>query len=594
MPEQTPSLIIRYAGAALAVVAVTLSTGCQSSIDRLDAQVDRIIEQRQALSLGTQTPVEPDVEPNLATGDLYEKRPATDNPSPDELPAEVNTEPIVLDPNSAMQAIEPAGDAQRMDLVEIIGYAIEHAPVYRNQKESLYLTVLSLIAERHLWGPRFFDTITARVDGTPESGDFDTALTLINEFGVTQRLPYGGTIGATALVDYVNYLQQESGNTSPEESSTQEVALSLDLPLLRGAGQTAREDLIQSERDVIYAVRDFERFRRDFLVDVANDYFDLVRQQRSLVNQRLQLRNLKRLADRTQALAEAGRIAPFDAENTAQQVLFSYNNLIDEEEDYQFNLDAFKLNIGFPTPQELVIVPQDIDVPTPKLNSAEAVVTAWDLRLDLQTERDRVDDARRFVKVAENGLLPDLDLFGRVSAASDPDDQYGGDLQLDEGAYSAGARLSLPLDRKIEWTIVRRAQIALERQKRSYELSRDQVALQVRRSVRSIEQARTSLVLQQRNVELADRRVQGLELRADEVQPRDMIEAQEDLLEARDRLERAEANLRTSVLQYLLDTGQMRVAPDGQWLAPALLTRLPEEIVPVGPIGEPPAENLGT
>jgi len=594
MPQPNVSLIIRHAGLALAAGLLACAAGCQSSLDRLDTEVTQLIEQRQALALGMTLPVEPETEADLAPNTPYDYNPGTVNPDLADLPATTETEGVVLDPDSALAAIaSPAPDALRMDLVQILGYAIEHAPTYRNRKESLYLTVLSLVAERHLWGPRFFDTVTSRVTGTPERGDFDTAMTLVNEFGVTQRLPYGGSIGASALVNYVNYLQQETGSTEPRDSSSQELVLTLDLPLLRGAGQAAREDLIQSERDVVYAVRDFERFRREFLVDVANDYFDLVRQQRSLVNQRLQMQNLRRLADRTQALAEAGRIPPFDAENTAQQVLFSYNNLIEDEEDYLADLDTFKLQIGMATTRELVIVPQDIDVPTPRLDSAEAVVTAWDLRLDLQTAEDRVDDARRFVKVAENGTLPDLDLFARVSAVSDSGRRYGGSMQLDEGEYTAGATLSLPLDRKIEWTRVRRAQILLEQQKRSYQLSRDQVALQVRRSVRLIDQARTALTLQQRNVELAERRIQGLELREREIQPRDMIEAQEDLLEARDRLDAAEADLRSNILQYLLNTGQMRVAPDGQWLAPAQLTRLPESD-PAAPTLEPPAGEQGT
>jgi hypothetical protein len=70
-------------------------------------------------------------------------------------------------------------------------------------------------------------------------------------------------------------------------------------------------------------------------------------------------------------------------------------------------------------------------------------------------------------------------------------------------------------------------------------------------------------------VELARRRTQGGRLREQSLGPREVIEAQEDLLEALDRRDQAASDLRQSVLQYLLQTGQMRVGPDGQWRAPA-------------------------
>ncbi|MGB0768785.1 MAG: hypothetical protein ACPGYV_13875, partial [Phycisphaeraceae bacterium] len=48
-------------------------------------------------------------------------------------------------------------------------------------------------------------------------------------------------------------------------------------------------------------------------------------------------------------------------------------------------------------------------------------------------------------------------------------------------------------------------------------------------------------------------------------------EAEEDLLDARNSRDQALADLQTSVLNYLLQTGQMRVDGQGRWLAPGRL-----------------------
>jgi len=56
-----------------------------------------------------------------------------------------------------------------------------------------------------------------------------------------------------------------------------------------------------------------------------------------------------------------------------------------------------------------------------------------------------------------------------------------------------------------------------------------------------------------------------------------VIEAQEDLADAQDARDSAARDLRLSVLNFLLNTGQMRVTANGQWLPPARLTALPDD-----------------
>jgi len=548
-------------------------------MDRLDAEVDRMIAERQTQAFG-EAALDPRRGVARPTDDagriVYQRDPLTTNPAADELPVEAAPPAATPDLSNPPSVLDAETKAVTLDLEQLLAYAIAHSPDYRSEKESLYLAALGLVVERHLWGPRFFDTVSASVDGTPESGDFDTSLTLVNEFTVTQRLPYGGSVSASALVDYVNLLRESSTSTGPRETQGAELSASLDLPLLRGAGMVAREDLIQSERDLVYAARDFERFRREFFVDIANTYFGLLRQPQTIRNQETQLENLERLAARFEALAEAGKEAYFRAEDAAQQVLFGRSNLLNQREAYSSDLDALKLRIGMPTVQDLVIVPQEIVVPEPKLDQTKSVVAAHLYRLDLQTTRDRVDDAVRGVRVSKNQLLPDLDVDASISVPTDSDkDRGGADFEAADGDYSVGATLGLPLDRKIEFANYRASLIALERSRRSFRVETDRVSLQVRRSIRQIRQAKYNLALQERNVGLAERRAVGVRLRERSEGPRAVIEAQEDLLDARNRRDLAEAELRQSFLRYLLDTGQLRVDGSGSWLPPGDLVDVP-------------------
>jgi outer membrane protein TolC len=567
---------------ALALILFAPLPGCQrpDPLSQLDLEAQRIIDRQQQRSLGAAA-LPPNAYDEPATVEpaptLYEDDPDTTNPAAAALDIEARPATDSVDyPAILDDGTQP--DTLRFDLESLLAYAIEHAPSYRNQKESLFLTTLSLIVERHEWGPRFFSTITGRIDGVPEAGDTDTALNLIASLGVTQRLPYGGTVSAAALVDYVRFLERASTNTLPDETQATELQVSLDLPLLRGAGRTADtvETRLQAERDLVYAVRGFERFRREFFVDLATTYFNLLRRQQQLVNREAQLANLEQSAELFTALAEAGRTSFYQAQRSEQRVLRARNILLNQQEGYARQLDRLKLQIGLPTTRPVEILAVQVEVPEALLDPTVSVQTGLDLRLDLQTEADRIDDARRGVLVAKNRLLPDLDVTADLALPTDETVERGGlDFELGDGEYSAGISLGLPLDRKIEYTDYRAALIRLEQQKRDHQLTRDQIALEIRSAVRAIEQARFLVQLQDRAVAINERRAEQIEINQRDLGPREVIDVQEDLLDARDDRDAAESNLRISILEYLLATGQMRVGPDGGWLAPGRLMAEP-------------------
>ena len=547
--------------------------GCYGSLDQLDQDVAEIIARRQQLALGQEGVNDVSVKtpaPIRSTA-IYDKQPATNNPAAAQLPARSR-----LDEASTPGPDGPPlrSDVIELDLPSLLAYSIEHAPEYRQEKEQLFLETLSLIIERHLWGPRFFNTLSADLNGTPESGDHDTALNLVNDLSVTQRLPYGGTASVSALVNYTNLLQRSSTNNAPSNLQSSAINASINLPLLRGAGQVAREDLIQAERDLIYAVRGFERFRREFFVDISNTYFGLLQQQRGIQNQQQQIEGLERLAKEQAKLLEAGRIPGFEAADAEAQVLFGRSNLASVLDAYASSLDALKLRIGMPVTQRVEIMPAVIEVPRPALESAASIKIGQSARLDLQTTADQVDDARRAVKIARNELKGDLDFDASLNLNSDADrDVDGFDIELSDSDYNVGLEYSVPLDRKIEFAQYRSALVNLERSERDYRVERDSVALDIRDASREIERATLTLELQGRNVVLAERRLENVKIlrRRGEVPPRRLIEAEEDLLDARNERDEALADLQTSVLNYLLETGQMRVDAQGRWLAPGAL-----------------------
>jgi outer membrane protein TolC len=539
--------------------------GCESPFQRIDRRTSELLAGASAdLGPETETPRldwPPGEKPAKQTGDsLLEERPPTVNPTSGQMPFGP-----AQDGDQVMHRLEQYArtppDAIEMDLNEALAYAVRHSREYRFAEEDFLLSALRLLSERHLWGPRIFNDLVVEVEAIGDNGLYDSSLRLVNDLQVTQRLPYGGQFSAQLLASATEDLHER---VIGENVQTAELIFGADVPLLRGAGQVAREDLIQAERNVVYAARGFERFRREFLFDITTDFLNLVVQQQAIVNAERQVELLLGFQEREMALAEAGRVPPFEAGLSEQSTLFAVDRLNTQREILRLSKDRFKVRIGMPEEQALIIRPTTPGLPTPRTNLQEAVRVAMNYRLDLQNRRDLIDDGRRAVNNARNALLADLDLSAGLSVPTDDDkDRAGLDFDFEDLSFRAALALGLPIDREIERLNLRQAQVNLERSIRFYEQFRDTVAVDVRAAVRNIDRAEFSRDLQEQNVITAQRRLDSIEAAPDRASARDRSETADDLLDAQNDYLRARRDVQVSILRYLLDSGQLRVDPDG-------------------------------
>ncbi|MFK7961723.1 MAG: TolC family protein [Phycisphaerales bacterium] len=546
------------------LVGLGAATGCSHDaamrdIDRRVAQL--ISESNEATNLSVR-PEFGSAAGNIDDDDLYRERPGTVNPRAAELNLRAR---IDADADAVIQrldayAVEPAA-ALELDLPRAMDVATENSREYIFQEEEYILAALRLLVERHRWGPRFFDDVSATVSANPDDGSYDTALRIVNELGVTQRLPYGGSVSASLLARATEDLHRR---VSGENVQSAELLLTANVPLLRGSGQVARESRIQAERELIYAARDFERFRREFLFTIADDFLSLVVQKRRISISEAQVESFRRVESQQIALYEGGRATPFDADEARNETLDAIDSLNDARESFRLSKDRFKVRLGLPTDRAIVIIEDAFELPVPASTLDEAVVAAMTYRLDLQTRRDRVDDRRRSLLVARDELRPDLNLTGRLSLPTDPSrDRSGLQFEPDETDLTLGVTFGLPLDREIERLGVRQAEISLARSEREFDRFRDEVAIAVRAAVRGIDSATFSLQIQETNVEIAEQRKAAIDADPAGANIRQTTDAINAIARARSSRDDARRNLEIAILSFLRDTGQLRVGTDG-------------------------------
>lgn len=564
---KTTRNFVRRSGASL-VLAVMVLAGCNPGFNTIDSRVDQLLLGASS-NLGEGAPA-PQVDEwahvTVSEEMMDTKHPATWNPSAEDFvyvpTAETDTEEVLA--RLQGYAIEDE-NATVFGLQDSLLWAFEYAQEYQYAEEEYVLSCLALLIEQHRWVPRFFDTITPSMNADPDNGFYDTSYSVVNEWNVTQKLPYGGEVSARHLATFSDNLHREVSSSDDPSTFTSEFVLGASIPFLRGAGPVAQESLIQAERNVIYAARKFETFRREFLKKITTEFLGLQVQQRRLVHQESGIFYYDQLSARQQALYEAGRVQFYKTAEAENRSLQAQAGLTREWEQYRLAVDQFKRLIGYDINDPLIISEDALGFEVPVVDMDEAIELAIVNRLDLQTERDQLVDRQRAIRNARNSLLPDLNLVMDAGIPGKGTQGWEGlNPAFKDVEYSAGLSFGLPLDREIERLQVRQAQINLERAQRAFTLFRDTVVIEVRSAVRDIDANLFALDLQRRNVQIAELGMAAIEANPDSASVLSTLESIEQLVAAQDSRDASFRDVQVSILNYLTQSGQLRVQPDGQ------------------------------
>jgi len=455
----------------------------------------------------------------------------------------------------------------RVSLARAVGVATVRNRGYQRQKELLYTTALDLTLERHRFARRWLATLGA--DYTRDAADESVGAG--GALGVDQALADGAQVGVGIALNWLEYLTGDS-----RSSLTTVLSASLSQPLLRGFGRkVAQEGLTQAERDALYQIRSFSRFRKTFVVSIVTDYYGVLQALDRVENDKLNYENLLANQRRVEMMADTGRVPQFQAGEVRQSALQALDRYNRSRESYKAVLDQFKVRLALSADADITLDTNELKaleaagITDPNVALGAAVAAGLKLRLDLANTRDAVDDAGRKVAVAADALRAELNLTARGDIPStDPRDFTR--MKFHKGMYGVGLDADLPLDRKRERNLYRRALIAQVDSKRDYDEQVDEVRLDIRQAHRDLMEAHTSYGIQQTSLKLAEKRVdmQMILLQEGRATTRNYLDAQEDLLQAQNAKTAALVEFTLASLRFYRDIGLLNVRPSGMWKTP--------------------------
>ena len=186
------------------------------------------------------------------------------------------------------------GVLPKLTVAEAVNVALLHNRQYQTQIESVYLEALLTTFEQFQFSVRFLDEpfVGANTNLLPGSARTDFQ-TLNTSAGLQRLLPTGGQLAAE-LANSTLWLFSGGSQTSTASA----FSFALTQPLLANAGRkVVLEGLTQQQRDVLYAVRDLARFRKEFFVNImagSNGYLGLLLQTQLIRNDLDNIGRLKR------------------------------------------------------------------------------------------------------------------------------------------------------------------------------------------------------------------------------------------------------------------------------------------------------------
>jgi outer membrane protein TolC len=503
--------------------------------------------------------------------------------------------------------LEP-GRPLQLSLFHALQVGARNSFEYQTQKEEVFQAALDLDLERKEFRTGFSGHVEGLVSSDLSGENTVTGTETSGSFGVSKTLKSGAELSAALAVDLVKLLTQDLSSSLGIVGDA-----TIAIPLLRGSGShIVTEPLTQAERNVVYAIYEFERFKKAFSVNIASNYLGVLQRLDEVENASENYRNLIAATRRSRRLANAGRVTEIEVDQAFQNELRARNRWVTAQESYKNNLDSFKGLLGLPPDAEIELDGSELDkllAPTSKtmediareeelsakkrtppadapielvkpsrenagpfeMDAPLAIEFGLQNRLDLRVAEGKVYDAQRKVVVYADALRAELTLFGNAelgesrsiaTAASD-----NAKLRTGKGIYSALFTLDLPFERTAERNAYRNSFISLEQAVRDVQGLEDEIKLLIRKRLRDMHESRESLKIQARALFLAQKRVKSTNLfyEAGRAQIRDVLEAQEALISAKNGLTSAAAAYRVAELEFQRDTGLLKIDEKGLW-----------------------------
>ncbi|MCI0684204.1 MAG: TolC family protein [Gemmataceae bacterium] len=254
-----------------------------------------------------------------------------------------------------------------LTLEQAVELGLINSREYQTKRENLYLVALPVTFERFSFAYQYFATGEAfRAWAGRDLSDAGHRWRLNGNAGFTKLF----STGALLMFDFANRTVLELGGTA-KDISISTINLDLVQPLLQGGGRAVTlEPLTQAERDLLYEIRGYARFRKEYYQYItaggaltgaagaapSEGYLSTVQRQLEVKIEEDNVRRLESSLKLYRVLEEGDQVSKLQVDEVQLELLSGQTRVLQLRQAYGDALDRFKLQLGVPPP-----VPLELD-----------------------------------------------------------------------------------------------------------------------------------------------------------------------------------------------------------------------------------------
>ena len=388
--------------------------------------------------------------------------------------------------------------------IQVLGPEIASEGV--NQARERFIPTLSLSA-------RSSNTQNASYSYLDASGSLTDKTQNFNFLSASQSLPTGGTFGLQ-FTGYRTATNRTGQTINPRYGTT--LTFNFSQPLLRNFGlKMGRREILVARNNLGVSEENLKNALMTTVYNVESAYWNLVYSIENLDVRRQSLQLAKDLLEKNQRSVEVGTLAPMEVLSARAEVATREADLIQAETQIKSNEDQLKLLlniVGEEDKKVTALVPKDKPTYVAReVNLEEALAAAVENRTDLKIARIGIESDQLSLSYAKNQTLPDLSLStsffspgidGTRLIYSDNDPIFGTLIGTIPGGISGalkqtaafkypnwnlGLTLSLPLANFFSRAGLAQAKLNMRQSMLDLENQKDQVYVEIKNAVRSVE-----------------------------------------------------------------------------------------------------------
>ena len=312
---------------------------------------------------------------------------------------------------------------------------------------------------------------------------------------------------------------------NPYVNST--VTLQFTQPLLRNAGHFANTAPLIIARQALEQSRaSFAAQVNDAILQVVTEYWTVVQARGSFDVEQRSLALAESSYQHDKRALELGALPPLDIYRSQSEVAARRVQAIQSEFVLKQAQEAFRFTIGVDQDPTLAALELDlVEKPEPEreienVDPVEALKQALSARPEIAAANDAIANDETSVRLAHNGLMPDLSLTGFYQSNGIGGNQYdlNTGLLITPGGlgtsfsqlfgfgfpgYGGTLTLNLPIRNRGAKANLGTALVARRRDLYASQITREQIVLQVKDAVHLLEEAKLTLAAGKTSLELA-------------------------------------------------------------------------------------------